>query len=102
MGVFTGLERGGGAVAGAEPPPPPEDPRELWAATPPETGFEGRAPLLPPPPPLLSARVLWVLMPWATRVAGELMAAAALPSAPCMMRLLRPLAISSPKPGTKR
>ncbi len=41
-------------------------------------------------------------MPWATMVAGELMTAAALPSAPCMMRLLRPLAISSPKPGTKR
>ncbi len=57
---------------------------------------------VPPPVPLLSARVLWVLMPWATRVAGELMTAAALFSAPRMMRLLRPAAISSPKPGTKR
>lgn len=52
----------------------------------------GRAGVLEPPPlwaALLSARVLWVLMPWATREAGELMTAAALPSAPCMMRLLR-------------
>lgn len=94
---------GRGAAEGTAPPPP-LDGRLLWAATPPEIGLDGRAP--PPdedwPPPPSFVRALWVLMPWATMVAGELMTAAALPSAPCMMRLLRPPAISSPKPGTKR
>lgn len=99
--MLTGLERGGGAAEGTVPPPPLAL-RELWAATPPDTGLAGRGVLFPPPPPLLSARELWVLMPWATRLAGELITAAALPSAPRMMRLLREPAISSPKPGTKR
>ncbi|GDY84706.1 hypothetical protein SAVCW2_39050 [Streptomyces avermitilis] len=103
MGVLAGLLRGGGAAEEPDPPPP-FDGRELCAAIPPDAALAGRGEddWPPPPPPLLSARVLWVLMPWATRVAGELMTAAALPSAPCMMRLLREFAISSPKPGTKR
>jgi hypothetical protein len=68
-GVFTALERGWGAAEGTDPPPlPPFEVRLLWAATPPLAGLEGRAPLEPLlPPPLLSARELWVLMPWATR-----------------------------------
>lgn len=74
----------------------------LWAAMPPAVVLAGRGAPEDEPPPLLSARVLWVLMPWATRDAGEEITAAALLSAPCMMRLLRELAISSPKPGTKR
>lgn len=105
-GVLTGLdERGAGAAEGTDPPEPPFEGRVLWAATPPETGLAGRAPPPEddwPPPPLSLARALWVLMPCATMVAGELMTAAALLSAPCMRRLLRPFAISSPKPGTKR
>src|SRR5690606_22900122 len=100
-GVLTGLAaRGAGAAEGTDPPPFAG--RELWAATPPEAGLDGRGPEDWPPPASWPARVLWVLMPWATRVAGELMTAAALPSAPCMMRLLREPAMSSPKPGTKR
>lgn len=86
---------------GAADPPPPPVVRELWAATPPLAGLAGRAP--PPPPPLFwSLRPLWVLMPWETRAAGELIRAAAwAPSVACL-RLVRAPWISSPKPGTKR
>lgn len=87
---------------GAADPPPPPVARELWAATPPLAGLAGRAPPPPPPPLFWSLRPLWVLMPWETRAAGELIRAAAwAPSVACL-RLVRAPWISSPKPGTKR
>src|SRR5215470_2152969 len=99
---LVGLVRGGGATEDPPPPPPDWVGRELCAATPPETGLAGRAPPPPPPlsPPPCWPRVLWVLMPWATRLAGELMTAAAWEPSVACLRPVRAEAISSPKPGT--
>ncbi|GAA3095725.1 hypothetical protein GCM10020254_46240 [Streptomyces goshikiensis] len=70
----------GEGLAGREaPPPPPPSPPARWAP-----------------------RLLWVLMPWETREAGELMTAAAWAPSVALLRLERAEAISSPKPGTKR
>lgn len=66
-------------------------------------GLAGRGAALPPPsPPRWAPRLLWVLMPWETREAGELMTAAAWAPSVALLRPARAEAISSPKPGTKR